>query len=434
MRFRSRRSAEEEEELPDIEPGSRRLSGGTQATRSMRRPADPTSRALAAASGALGVALDLLRKTLPDSDKTRAELRSLERRLGNARLAEDYERVRKRLETIEVPDVRALEPSDDTLELFHRVVFAVTPLARAAGLRGASADLADLARVSRLDEVDSVETRRLLRALEQCTAHAARGRDSVDLMKLCVAEVIEMLAQLSADETEHRVQLEDLVDQLDHALEVHDLEELRRQLLTDLSALVEGVVRRSRGIEAVSEHAVRSRERVDELEAALETAHDEARTDPLTGLPNRRALDEHIERARARHEELEVGVLAVDLDHFKTINDEHGHATGDLVLCAVAGMLQGALRGDDRAFRVGGEELILLLPGANFQGTRATAERLRKRLELTPIPAADGETLYVTASFGVSVWNENRRFGDALSEADAALYRAKERGRNRVVG
>jgi diguanylate cyclase (GGDEF)-like protein len=158
----------------------------------------------------------------------------------------------------------------------------------------------------------------------------------------------------------------------------------------------------------------------------------EAVIDPLTGMLNRTALDnrvnELVQQSRLTGEP--VGLLVCDIDHFKRVNDMHGHAAGDAVLTDVAYTLRKHLRAFDSAYRVGGEEFLVLLPGADTAHSLAVAEGLRRAIEETP--AGDGLT--VTMSFGVSVSPRESAFDEsvAFAEADAALYRAKRNGRNRV--
>ena len=152
--------------------------------------------------------------------------------------------------------------------------------------------------------------------------------------------------------------------------------------------------------------------------------------DGLTGMLNRRSL-------ATRGAELEeqaaltgqaVGVVLGDLDHFKDVNDEHGHQAGDAVLIDVAYTLRKQLRAFDLAYRLGGEEFLIVLPGATLDEAVALAERLRIAVELEP---AGG--LHVTMSFGAaSSAGADLRWDDLVAHADAALYRAKREGRNRV--
>lgn len=164
---------------------------------------------------------------------------------------------------------------------------------------------------------------------------------------------------------------------------------------------------------------------------------EQALTDPLTGLGNRRYFDERgngalaLARRRARP----LAVLMIDIDHFKRINDRHGHTAGDAVLCALGNVLKASLRGGDFCGRLGGEEFAVVLPEEDSAGGASAAERLRRGLEQmrASSPAVRGP-IGVTVSIGVAAYPED---GDSLAalllRADERLYRAKEGGRNRVV-
>lgn len=165
-----------------------------------------------------------------------------------------------------------------------------------------------------------------------------------------------------------------------------------------------------------------------------------AERDPLTHLPNRRAmaatLPRRIDEAHAHGRP--IAVLFVDIDQFKSINDTHGHAVGDEVLVEVAARLSAPLRGGELASRHGGEEFVLMLPGASAAHAMGLGERLRHALADTPFQTGAGP-LTVTASFGVGVLQPEDPGGMAgaaalVARADAAMYRAKQGGRNRVEG
>ncbi len=167
---------------------------------------------------------------------------------------------------------------------------------------------------------------------------------------------------------------------------------------------------------------------VGELQRALVA---QAITDPLTGAYNRRHLQDHLAQRVAPSGRAATGdaLLAIDIDHFKRINDEHGHATGDEVLCRLVTAIGARKRVGDLLFRTGGEEFVLLLPRISLQAAQGVAEELRDRLahaELVP-----GET--VTVSIGVSALVPGQSVDAWLHAADAALYDAKRQGRNRVV-
>ncbi len=158
--------------------------------------------------------------------------------------------------------------------------------------------------------------------------------------------------------------------------------------------------------------------------------------DPLTGLYNRRYLEEMLEREtrRAVRSEQGLGVLMLDLDHFKLFNDTYGHDAGDAVLRETAAFLLKSVRSEDIVCRFGGEEFMILLPGADLKTTQARAERIRSRLrELTV--AHHGQSLgLITASLGVAEVPQHGTSPQSLIVAsDAALYRAKREGRDRVM-
>jgi diguanylate cyclase (GGDEF)-like protein len=162
-----------------------------------------------------------------------------------------------------------------------------------------------------------------------------------------------------------------------------------------------------------------------------------ATTDDLTGLHNRRSLMHRLkfEVARSRRFRTPLSAVMVDLDHFKQINDRHGHIVGDEVLAGVGKLIRENVRVIDVAGRYGGEELCILLPNTPPEGARKFAETLRARIE-SQAHVDGGRQVPVTASLGIGSFN-HMDIDDAdslLRQADAALYRAKQAGRNRVEG
>ena len=176
----------------------------------------------------------------------------------------------------------------------------------------------------------------------------------------------------------------------------------------------------------VVEHAMADNARLERL----------AHTDPLTQLLNRRALTDRLqqEMERAMRYDATLALLMVDLDHFKAVNDTHGHLVGDDVLRDVARLLRETIRTTDIAARYGGEEFLVLLPETDDGGAEAFAERIRVAVEAHPFEGGSGAVLRLTASLGVAVFPAPRvvTAEDLLVRADAALYRAKADGRNRV--
>lgn len=157
--------------------------------------------------------------------------------------------------------------------------------------------------------------------------------------------------------------------------------------------------------------------------------------DGLTGVLNRRAIEEQAEAefSIARRKERPLSIILLDIDHFKRVNDTHGHKMGDKVLQQVAGVLSESLRKYDRLGRWGGEEFLLILPDTDLQGAMIVAERLRIQTAETNIPLENSEPFSVQISLGIATTNENfQTLAKFIDAADQALYKAKQSGRNRV--
>jgi diguanylate cyclase (GGDEF)-like protein len=175
----------------------------------------------------------------------------------------------------------------------------------------------------------------------------------------------------------------------------------------------------------------------DELEMqATRRLYESAMHDPLTGVYNRRYLDDHLaaEFAFAARHGSELALLLIDADHFKRVNDTWGHGAGDTALRALAGHLVRSVRSEDMIARFGGEEFAVLARETSASGALAVAERIRKSVERTPVQLDAGQSVSLTVSIGVVHMGGNRAYLTAqalLEAADEALYRAKEAGRNR---
>jgi two-component system, cell cycle response regulator len=168
---------------------------------------------------------------------------------------------------------------------------------------------------------------------------------------------------------------------------------------------------------------------------AQEQLRFQASHDPLTGIWNRGAILEtlHRELERAARAESAVGVLLLDVDHFKTINDTHGHLTGDGVLREITQRMIKAARTYDSVGRYGGEEFLIVLPGCSKGQIRQSGERIRSAVDNGPI-RINGSEISVTVSIGAAVAPRGTTSEtEMLAAADAALYRAKEIGRNRII-
>lgn len=163
----------------------------------------------------------------------------------------------------------------------------------------------------------------------------------------------------------------------------------------------------------------------------LGSAMNQAMTDELTGLNNRRALNQELERAinQAEHAQGHLSLVMVDLDHFKRFNDTYGHPAGDQLLRTVATLLSKATRGRDFVARYGGEEFSAILANVNLEQAHIPAERIRRTVETHTFLLGD-EVLPVTVSVGLAEWRAGETAHDLIQRADMALYAAKEFGRN----
>jgi diguanylate cyclase (GGDEF)-like protein len=154
----------------------------------------------------------------------------------------------------------------------------------------------------------------------------------------------------------------------------------------------------------------------------------QATTDHLTGLLNRRAFEHAVRELRPDHDEL--AIVITDLDHFKQLNDAHGHDAGDRALRSFVNVLRTVMRPTDVACRYGGEEFVLALPGCGAEDAALVCERVREALALATI---GGSTPSFTASFGIATLGGDASLDDVIGDADLALYEAKRNGRDRAV-
>jgi len=187
---------------------------------------------------------------------------------------------------------------------------------------------------------------------------------------------------------------------------------------------------------ALDDMAQALEQREVELQAALKLVQEQAIHDPLTGLYNRRQMEELLSREflRVQRSGSTFSVVMVDIDHFKRINDTHGHETGDEVLVRIATLLVNAVRRSDIVCRYGGEEFLILLLGSSAENAVRRATEVQRSVRNLVLSLRGGATLSITASFGVAACPEHGTDRDALLRAaDRALYRAKNSGRDQVV-
>lgn len=212
--------------------------------------------------------------------------------------------------------------------------------------------------------------------------------------------------------------------------------DLTGQMATISQMLLNDTLQMRDAMRMLNEELRTSLAEVGQLRKELERTQTQALIDPLTGLKNRRGLERVVEdRQGDTHGGLHgCSLLMVDIDHFKRINDVHGHLLGDKVIRTVAQLLVAAVKGKDTVSRWGGEEFLVLLPDTPLEGASALAEGIRATIERGRIRRMDSSEYIgaVTVSIGAASYRPSEPWEDFVQRADVALYNAKRAGRNRV--
>lgn len=206
------------------------------------------------------------------------------------------------------------------------------------------------------------------------------------------------------------------------------IEEVERVMIEEIDQMT-AVTRRYRDQLAMARKTIADQQR------DIERLREEAGTDPLTRIPNRGSLEERLaeEIERAKRYESPMALILVDIDHFKAVNDDHGHLVGDRVLAGVAHVLDDIRRQSDFLARYGGEEFCMILGQTDKEQGRAFAERARSKVQQARF-MRDGKSISVTCSLGIAQFRPGTDTPESLlARADMALYKAKSEGRNQVV-
>jgi len=249
----------------------------------------------------------------------------------------------------------------------------------------------------------------------------AENKDRIDSEKTRAAmeQLNELANRIRSDVGSHSSRVEEISKDLaeDSGLDVTQVAVIVRKLL-DANRMMQ---------DQLTTAEEKLREQARQIQVHLEAA----RTDALTGLANRRAFDDELERRMAEFERHErtFSLLLCDVDHFKRFNDTHGHQAGDMVLQGVARVLSETMRKMDQVSRYGGEEFAVVMPGTDIKHAQAAAERARRAIERARFEF-NGAKLKVTASVGVAEAVEEEAAPDLIKRTDDCLYRAKAAGRN----
>lgn len=255
-----------------------------------------------------------------------------------------------------------------------------------------------------------------------------RGLEMESMLRGIVEMMSQTTTELSGGLGRFGREIDGLMDQA-ASLDGNDGVRAILQALTVSALALQDAVDRSK------EELAETQKQLAQMSTELERTQEQARTDPLTGFVNRRGMEEILVRefARSRRTSAPLSVAILDIDHFKKVNDEHGHDVGDRALVHLANLAKTGVRETDSVCRYGGEEFVVVFPGAGADGAQFVIDRLRALMENTPM-IHEALKLAIRFSAGVA----ELAVGDAttatlLKRADHALYEAKRAGRNRVV-
>jgi diguanylate cyclase len=246
-----------------------------------------------------------------------------------------------------------------------------------------------------------------------------------------LADIVQIVIDAGLDLTKYSAVLESCTSRLKSVDDVRDIRNVVRELLSDTQHMSQSNHDVTASLKAHSAE-------IDKLRAELDRVRQEAIRDPLTGLANRRSFDDQLAASldQALQQLKSICLLMIDIDHFKQINDEHGHRIGDKVLQYVAGVLKANFKGKDLVARYGGDEFAVIIENAPRAGVNAVAETVRRQIEASRLKRTDTGKALGTVS--VSIGYECVQRGDSpdalVERADKALYEAKQQGRNRVLG
>jgi diguanylate cyclase len=241
-------------------------------------------------------------------------------------------------------------------------------------------------------------------------------------------ELLKSAEQMTSEVASHSSEIQQTADQVESLQVTGQMESMQRALLGQIAGLLASNKR-------LQDDLTLSRYHMEEQAQQIDHARREARTDPLTGVSNRKALDEKllVLYDHWQRKGRPFVLTLVDLDHFKRINDSHGHQAGDYVLEKVGAWLREWTRRGDFVGRYGGDEFAILLPNTELPAGLAHAERLRERAaDETSRIAVRGEQVSVSLSIGVAGPSAGDTPESILDRADQALYRSKRQGRNQV--
>jgi len=247
-----------------------------------------------------------------------------------------------------------------------------------------------------------------------------------------VTTLFEKITGMTKTTQNFSTSLEKYNDTLNHKPGIETIANLIVNLIDDTNSVLKSNQSMESMLEAMNEEVIT-------LHENLENLNQEAFNDKLTAIPNRRAFDKRIDALfdDYRDQQQVFSLLLIDIDHFKQFNDTHGHAVGDRVLKYVASVMTGGVKGDDMLARYGGEEFVVLLPNTGYDDAIAVGNNIREKVSSNKLVDNNAHKKvlgHVTISVGVATVTTDDNDDTIIERADRALYSAKNKGRNRVIG
>jgi diguanylate cyclase (GGDEF)-like protein len=368
------------------------------------------------------------------NDDYKRNLERVRKELARALVPADYADVTSEIMKIHFP-VKVMENSENKNERETTIgkgetatLLGLADIAKNLGLSDTGEQFRYLA--ANKDELDAQTFEKdMNHHIEKTEAAASALRQMNQILQTGISQITDSLTHLAQANPGARDRIAKIKQRLIDVQDVPELEKLRTAIMEETQSLIREAEERESELTRVRSHINETKSRARSLEAALEEAEEIARTDPLTTMGNRRALDEHAKSlAQSR---VPVAILLIDIDNFKSINDTNGHETGDMVLKHIGTRITRALRGGDRAFRIGGDEIAILLTNARKSSAAAVARRINEVIGDRPVTVGD-KKVDVTLSIGVADWKSGEKYSQAQARADEALYLAKSQGRNQV--
>lgn len=249
-------------------------------------------------------------------------------------------------------------------------------------------------------------------------------------LRSLIQSMVEAVGVAGTESDRYQTRLREGLGRLDEHSTSGKLHDLISELMEDTKLIVTSNARLNKRLETANLD-------LGTLQLQLEHQRSASLTDPLTGLANRRGFDQTLsaDAEKAAADNLPLCLLMIDIDHFKEVNDTHGHVIGDKVLRYIAGVLRESVRGEDLVARYGGEEFAVVLLNTTLEGAKHVAEKIRSRIADRPLKRVNTGIAIgqVTVSLGLALYKKGETPEQFIERTDRGLYTAKQQGRNRVV-